>query len=116
MSDGNHDGNKLPPRKPTDFETDGIKQRPAVVIEVQLVIEGREKSLHYGVIQAATHGRHAAADLFLVARLAIGHGAPLAALIGMDKELIWFDLAVAQGSAQGLENEDGLRDGALAHN
>ena len=67
-----------------------------IVIEVQFVLllrrslrlEGGAEALHPCVVPAPALGRHAAADL-------------VAALIGVDQELLGFDLAVPQGPVGG---------------
>jgi len=59
-----------------------------IVIEVQFVFEGGAEALHPCVVPAPALGRHAAADL-------------VAALIGVDQELLGFDLAVPQGPVGG---------------
>ncbi len=58
-----------------------------------------EKKLSTVVVPAATLGRHAAADLVDLQQLPMARGWVLAALIGVDQELIGFDWAVAQGPA-----------------
>ena len=59
-----------------------------IVIEVQFVFEGGAEALHPCVVPAPALGRHAAADL-------------VAPLIGVDQELLGFDLAVPQGPVGG---------------
>ncbi len=76
------------------------------------MFEGGEKALHHGVVPATTLGRHAAADLVVLQQLSVALGAVLAALIGVDQELIGFDLAVAQGPVEGFQHQGGLHGGA----
>ena len=83
-----------------------------IVIEVQFVFEGGEKALHRRVIPATALGRHAAADLVALQQLPVGHGPILAALIGVDQELIGFYLAVTEGPVEGLQHQRGLHRGA----
>lgn len=72
----------------------GYLQNWSFVIEVQLVFEGGEEDLHHVVITAAAIARHAAGDLADLKQLPVGRRPGLAALIGLDQELIWFNLPV----------------------
>lgn len=45
-------------------------------------------------------------------QLPVGHGPILAALIGVDQELLGFDLTVPQSPVQGLQHQRGLHRGA----
>ena len=64
------------------------------------------------VIPATALGRHAAADLVALQQLPVGRRSVLAPLIGIDQELIGFDLAVTEGPVEGLQHQCSLHRGA----
>ena len=59
------------------------------------MFKGGEKAFRHWVIPAAALGRHAGGDLVDLQQLPVGIGPILAALIGVDQELIGFDLPLA---------------------
>ena len=69
-------------------------QSCGIVVELQFMFEGGEEALHRGVVPVVTYGRHAAGVLSASQQLPVGHRPVLAPLIGVDQELIRFDLAV----------------------
>ena len=76
------------------------------------MFEGGAKALHHGVVPATALGRHAAADPVVVQQLSVALCEVLAALIGVDQELIGFDLAVAQGPVEAHQHQGGHHGGA----
>ena len=76
-----------------------------VMVEVQFVLEGGEQALHHGVIPTAALGGHAAGDAMGLQKLAVSGGPVLAALIGVDQQLVSFHLALTQGPVEGLEHQ-----------
>lgn len=83
-----------------------------IVIEVEFVFEGGEEALHHSVVPATALGRHAAADLSAFQQLPVRGCPVLAPLIGVDQELIGFDLAVSQSPVEGLQHQRRLHGGA----
>lgn len=69
------------------------------------MFECGEEALHHSHLPAAAFCRHGGSHIFAVQQLPVGRGAVLAALIGLDQELIGFDLAVAQGPVQGFQHQ-----------
>ena len=72
------------------------------------MFEGGEEALHHGVVPAAALGQHAAGDLSAFQQLPVGHRPVLAPLIGVNQELIRFDLAVPQSPVEGLQHQRGF--------
>jgi hypothetical protein len=78
------------------------------------MFEGGEQALHHGVIPSAPLGRHAASDSVGSQQFAVGGGPVLAALIGMDQQLLGFQLALPQGPVEGLQYQRRLHRGTQA--
>ena len=72
------------------------------------MFEGGEEALHHGVVSAAALGLYAAPDLAAFQQLPVGRRSVLAPLIGMNQELVRFDVAMPQSQVEGLQHQRGL--------